>query len=219
MGACATKLQKKQIHIDAKQIFEQQHITDPAKNKFVDELSLIENLLQNRNSSMPKIYDVIIQYIYGLNLFKPMDIQISHPNDKGMHIMAVTNITVYGFYKPSDLAKAAEVSCYKLLSTKLDLNLYLCQQNDIISDGVTLYVSKGIIVKTLSNKIVLCDSLNFMETIETQICYKVRDELDIAVQNQKLIFAGTEVHKNKTLNECNLEGGVTLYLVERLHSG
>ena len=152
-----------------------------------------------------------------------MNIQISCETHKGAHLLpdkGIKNIIVFGYYKPSDIAKAAELTSYKTLSNKWKEHLYLCQQNeDIITDGDKLSVSTGIIVKTLSHKIVLCDNLNFNETVETQICYRIRDELGIAVQDQKIIFGSHVLDKDKTLNDSNLERCASLYLIERLHTG
>ena len=196
------------------------------KTKFEKELSIIHETLTSRKDSIPKsICNEIVECVYGKDPSRKMSIKISQAHFKGMHLSkdkGIKEIVVYGYNKPPDLIEAAKVQQnYAInldkLSVDWDNDSYLCQHDsNQIYDGCTLFVRKGIYIKTLTGKTIICTQLEWDQTIKTQICTKIQDEIGVSPDEQRLIFAGRQLDINRTLRESNLEYECTLHLILRL---
>ena len=188
---------------------------------------MIEELLMKRKEDAlpPPICNEIKAYIYGNDPYKPITLKIVYSAHKGMHLLknkGLIEVVVYGYDKPEDIVKAAKQQKnanvqLKALSGKLDKNVYLCQHpNNVIYDGCTLHVRRAIYVKTLTKKTVTIFDVDFSKTIRSQICQRVQDELGIAIDSQRIIFAGKLLEKDKSVSACNLSMNCTLHLVVRI---
>eukprot|EP01023_Acetabularia_acetabulum_P054414 TRINITY_DN613_c0_g1_i1.p3 TRINITY_DN613_c0_g1~~TRINITY_DN613_c0_g1_i1.p3 ORF type:complete len:153 (-),score=16.70 TRINITY_DN613_c0_g1_i1:237-695(-) len=101
-----------------------------------------------------------------------------------------------------------------------DLSLQQCQVSDLSTLEVVVFPLRGgmmIKVKTLTGKEIEID-IEPTDTIQ-RIKERVEEKEGIPPVQQRLIFAGKQMHDEKQAKEYNIEGGSVLHLVLALRGG